>query len=116
MQLESFWMALGTEDGKVLGTTNREIKDLNGRLLLVSNDEYCNSEEYKKDIKNHSKKDESEEDDDDNNGDNGDNREKDNNKSSGDDKNDRDHSSIKEIFEDAIITTSEDDSEGKKCL
>ena len=117
-------MTLDTEDGKVLGTTNREMKDLNGRLLLVSNDDYCDSKEYKEDIKNHlekenkEKKDKDNHDQDNDNDDDDDDKDKDdngksNNKSSGDDKSDQSHSSVKEVFEDAIIKTSEEDREGK---
>lgn len=110
-------MTLGNEDGKVLGTTNREMKDLNGRLLLVSNDDYCDTEEYKKDIKNHLEKEKSEkkEKKKEEKEKKKEKKKKNDEKSSGDDSDDGDHSSAKEVF-DSVITKSDSDTEGKDSL
>lgn len=40
-QLKSFEFNFKNDDGKVLGTTNRVVQPLNGRLLLISRDDHC---------------------------------------------------------------------------
>ena len=44
-QLKSFEFNFKNEDGKVLGTTNREVQPLNGRLLLISRDDHCDGKD-----------------------------------------------------------------------
>ena len=44
-QLTSFEHSFKNEDGKVLGTTNRAIQPLNGRLLLISRDDHCDGKD-----------------------------------------------------------------------
>jgi carbonic anhydrase len=44
-QLKSFEFNFKNDDGKVLGTTNRVVQPLNGRLLLISRDDHCNGKE-----------------------------------------------------------------------
>jgi carbonic anhydrase len=40
-QLHTFEYNFKNDEGKLLGTTNRDIQPLNGRILLISNDNHC---------------------------------------------------------------------------
>ena len=40
-QLHTFEYNFKNDEGKILGTTDRDIQPLNGRILLISNDNHC---------------------------------------------------------------------------
>jgi hypothetical protein len=50
IQLESFEQNFKNEDGKILGTTNRDLQPLNNRLLIITNDDHCQDSHDKDDL------------------------------------------------------------------